>query len=270
MAVYAVGDIQGCYKEFRRLLANINFRPSKDRLMLVGDLVNRGPNSLDVLRFVLDHQERVNIVLGNHELHMLVAHENLNTCRRNDTFFDVLEAPDCDEIMEWLRVQPLAIHDKEHDFIMVHAGIYPQWTLEDCLKRAKEVESVLAGNNYRKFFKKMYGDKPGKWSVELAGSSRLRFIVNAFTRMRFLHSSGKLDFNNVGRPNFKSKRIYPWFNFPSRKKIKPKIVFGHWSTLGVYLNENIIALDSGCCWGSSLSAARLDSDQVTITQIKCR
>ena len=270
MAVYAIGDIQGCYREFRKLLKKIDFQPRRDRLMLVGDLVNRGPDSIGVMRYVLDHQEQIEIVLGNHELHMLVAYEELGEPRLADTFTDVLNAPDCNDIMQWLRLQPLATYNSEMNILMVHAGVYPSWSLEDCLLRAAEASEKLTGKNYRKFLAKMYGNKPNSWSNELSGKKRWRFIVNSFTRMRYLYEDGKLDFSCVLQPGKQPVGLFPWFNFPGRISLATRVVFGHWSSLGLYQDNHVIALDTGCCWGRKLTAIRVDKPELEIIQTKCK
>ncbi len=270
MAVYAIGDVQGCYKQFRRLLDKIEFTPGQDQLMLVGDLVNRGKDSLKVLRFVLKHESSIRVVLGNHDLHLLAASESVPSRRRNDTFFDVLDVPDRSDILYWLRNQPIAVHDRKLDVVMVHAGIHPSWTLRESMDYAAEVETALKGSDYRSFLFKLYGNEPNRWKKNRRGVKRLRFFVNVFTRMRFMKHSGELDFNHVGPPGSQDEGMVPWFNYPSRVPISPTIVCGHWSALGIYNENGVLALDTGCCWGRSLCAARIDVPQFEFTTVRCR
>lgn len=269
MATYAIGDIQGCYSQFRHLLDEIDFCPSKDQLVLLGDLVNRGNESLSVVRFAMKHEQSVNVVLGNHDLFMLSVMEEVAQIRPIDTFSDVLAAPDREEIHEWLCCQPLAIHDSKLNFLAVHAGVHPKWSLSDTMEYAQEIETMLQRTKRKKLLRKMYGNKPRRWSNSLSGWKRLRFILNVLTRMRFISIDGRLDFKEMGACASNKNKLVRWFDYPDRIEIKPTIVFGHWSSLGVFQSPGILAMDSGCCWGRCLSAARLDTKKPEITQILC-
>ncbi|MDE0310351.1 MAG: symmetrical bis(5'-nucleosyl)-tetraphosphatase [Acidiferrobacterales bacterium] len=270
MATYAVGDIQGRYNDLLRLLDRIRFSPESDRLILLGDLVNRGPNSLDVVRFAMSHASSVRTVLGNHDLYLLGVLENIVEARERDTFTDVLSAPDREEILAWVCRQPLVIDEPELNILAVHAGVHPFWTHDDILMHAKQAEQVIAGSGRAEFLMHMLGNKPRRWSDTLAGWDRMRILVNVFTRMRYVKRNGKLDFKEVRTRGKQQKNLVPWFEFPGRVKIRPTIVFGHWSTLGVYQQPGILAMDSGCCWGRCLSAARLDGESFAITQVACK
>lgn len=259
MPAYAIGDLQGCLEPLKRLLDRINFDPSRDRLWFTGDIVNRGPASLESLRFVRSLGERAVTVLGNHDLHLLsVAWTDDRSPRKRDTLDDILEAPDRQELLEWFRCRPLLHHDAELGFTMVHAGLPPQWDLAEARAAAAELESVLQGNHFVKFLRQMYGDKPARWDPKLKGTDRLRFIVNAFTRMRFLRQDGSLELKNKGSLNRAGKELIPWFAFPGRRSAGDRIVFGHWSTLGDLEQENAYGIDTGCVWGGRLTALRLD------------
>jgi bis(5'-nucleosyl)-tetraphosphatase (symmetrical) len=261
MATYAIGDVQGCYDELEKLLGVLNFDQKSDRLWFVGDLVNRGPKSLQVLRFVKGLAERAVVVLGNHDLHLVSEHEGFDTARKGDTFEDVLGAPDRKELVDWLRTRPM-MH-VEGGWAMVHAGLLPQWSIQKGLLLGKEVERALRGASYREFLKHMYGSKPDQWSETLAGWDRLRIIVNAMTRMRFCTPEGKIDFKAKG---VKSPDGYqPWFTL--RRNDKQTIVCGHWSALGVKLSGKLAALDSGCVWGGKLTALRLEDR--TVFEVSC-
>ena len=252
MATYAVGDVQGCFDELQALLARIGFSQDRDRLWFVGDLVNRGPKSLDVLRFVRALEERAITVLGNHDLHLITQHEGFEKKRKDDTFTDVLEAPDAKELIDWLRTRPM-MH-AEGNWVMVHAGLLPDWRIENALSLAKEVERALRGAGYRDFLANMYGSKPTRWDDALAGWDRLRVIVNAMTRMRFCKPDGEMDFHTTGKtppPGF-----LPWHQ--TRGGDERQIVFGHWSTAGLQLTERVAGIDTGCIWGGPLTALRLE------------
>ncbi len=252
MATYAIGDVQGCYDELARLLEKIGFDAARDRLWFVGDLVNRGPNSLAVLRFVRSLGEAAVTVLGNHDLHLLAVANGMKS-KHADTFQDVLAAPDRDELLDWLRARPL-MH-AEGRFALVHAGLLPQWTVHKSLALAKEVQSALASENSGEFFRHMYGGKPDRWSDALAGWERLRVIVNAMTRLRFCTPDGAMDFH------VKSEQApagyLPWFETRPKDE-EAVLVCGHWSALGLKLAPRLAALDSGCVWGGALSALRLE------------
>ena len=253
MATYVIGDLQGCYDEFRALLDKLQFDPDQDQLWLCGDLVNRGPKSLDCLRFVRTIEHSVISVLGNHDLHLLAVSENAGSSR-DAGLQTLLDAPDANELIDWLRHRPLLHYDNELDYCLVHAGIYPRWTLSEARQYASELETVLRSDQYHDFFKHMYGDQPALWSEQLEGWDRLRFICNAFTRMRFCRSDGSLELSVKGSPDSPPPGCSPWFRFPQRTAIETTIFFGHWSTLGLRVESNIHALDTGCVWGGQLIA----------------
>jgi bis(5'-nucleosyl)-tetraphosphatase (symmetrical) len=250
MPTYAIGDVQGCFDELQQLLARFDFKKESDRLWFVGDLVNRGPKSLDVLRFVRDLGDAAVVVLGNHDLHLVSQHEGFERTRGDDTFEPVLRAADRKNLVDWLRTRPM-MH-VEGGYAMVHAGLLPQWSIHEALALGKEVERALQGADYRKFLKNMYGSKPDQWSDSLAGWDRLRVIVNAMTRLRFCTAEGRMEFKAKGRS---APRGYaPWFEF---RKDPETVVCGHWSALGLRLTEKLAAIDSGCVWGGRLTALRL-------------
>ena len=265
MATYAIGDIQGCYDELRQLLDRLAFDPARDRLWLTGDLVNRGPHSLEVLRFVRGLGEQAITVLGNHDLHLLALWQNRHRHFKNtDSLTPILCADDGDELLDWLRQQPLMHYDAQLDIAMIHAGLPPQWDRDTALSCAAEVEQVLRGEDFHEFMQHMYGNKPTRWSDKLTGWDRLRFIVNCLTRLRFCTPAGKLDFKHKGQPGLdEGGKHLPWFQVPGRKSRNIPIVFGHWSTLGLYQQDNVHAIDTGCLWGGQLTALDLVSLQTT-------
>lgn len=264
MATYAIGDVQGCYDELQALLARIAFNAARDRLWFVGDLVNRGPKSLEVLRFVRSLGDGVAVtVLGNHDLHLLCLAEGLAKPREDDTLRAVLTAPDAPDLVAWLRGRPLMHREGGH--AMVHAGLLPQWSIEKALGLAAEVEAALRAPGYREFLAELYGSKPARWSEALEGWDRLRVIVNAMTRMRFCSPEGVMDFHV--KSDKAPAGYLPWFEVrPPRDE--PKIVCGHWSALGLKLTARVSALDAGCVWGGSLAALRLEDG--TLVQLPCR
>ncbi len=269
MALYAIGDIQGCFECLQRLLDSIKFDPSTDQVWLAGDLVNRGPNSLGVLRFVKSLGESAVSVLGNHDLHLLANAYGKGKLRSRDTLQPVLNAPDCDELIEWLRFRPL-FHVKQ-SFALVHAGITPQWTINDACKYALEVENVLQSDQITGFLENMYGNQPAMWDQNLTGWERLRFITNVFTRMRYCTYDGALQMKakHSPPPTKKSSQLVPWYEMENRQSTAATIIFGHWSTLGLKLNQSIISLDTGCVWGGSLTAVRLDESR-QVFQVRCK
>lgn len=260
MAVYAVGDVQGCLTPLRCLLEQVSFDPTQDRLWLVGDLVNRGPQSLETLRFLYAMRDAVTAVLGNHDLHLLAVAHNVERLKKGDTLREILDAPDCAELLDWLRCQPLIHHDAERQITMVHAGIPPQWTLKKALKRAAEVEEVLRDDSRLPFFLDgMYGNEPNKWDSDLHGITRLRVITNYFTRMRFCTADGRLEFKSKEGLGSAPKGYAPWFSHPERKMRGQKIIFGHWAALQGQCSEpGVIALDSGCVWGGAMTLLDID------------
>lgn len=258
MAVYAVGDVQGCYDELRRALDGVAFEPGQDRLWFVGDLVNRGPQSLEVLRYVRGLGETAVCVLGNHDLHLLaLAAGNL---REGDdhTLDAVVAAPDRDELLAWLRHRPLIHHDAELDFLMIHAGLPPQWDLTTALACAHEVEAVLRDDRHGEYFRHMYGNKPRRWRPDLRGMERWRFTTNCLTRLRYCELDGRLALKEKGPPGSQATGCIPWFAHPRRATRDQRIVFGHWSTLGYVAEHNVWALDTGCLWGGALTLLRID------------
>jgi bis(5'-nucleosyl)-tetraphosphatase (symmetrical) len=269
LAVYAIGDLQGCYDSFRRLLDKLEFDPLADRLWLTGDLVNRGPKSLKTLRFVKSLGDVVNVVLGNHDLHLLaLANDIRYSNNRFDALWKVLTAPDSTELLDWLRRRPLAHFDAELNTLMVHAGVPPFWNTEKTLALAAEVEKCLRGDDYTAFLEKMYGNKPAKWSDDLHGNKRLRLIVNCLTRMRMIRPNGRLDFTHAGPPESAEKGLIPWFDAPNTAWRGTRIVFGHWSALGLVVRPDIISVDTGCVWGRRLTAVRLTGEPKT-TKVRC-
>ena len=270
MAVYAIGDIQGCFDELQALLHLIKFDQANDQLWFCGDLVNRGPKSLATLRFVKGLGDAAVTVLGNHDLHLLAKAEGFGKQLKQDTLDEILNAPDCDELMFWLRHQPLLHHDSELGYSMVHAGLPPQWDMATAATCARELEQQLRGADYHKFIRVMYGNQPDKWSDELTGVDRWRFITNVFTRLRFCYADGRLELKAKGKPGTQTIGTIPWFEAPGRKTKNNRIVFGHWSTLGVGMKNNVLSLDGGCLWGGQLVAVRLDLDAPEWSTIDCK
>lgn len=257
MAIYALGDIQGCYDELQRLLSKIRFDPSKDKLWFAGDLVNRGPKSLQVLRFVKSLGDQAVTVLGNHDLHLLALSQGNLSHNKKGTLKRVLEAPDRVELIEWLRHRPIMVQHEKKGYCMVHAGLPPQWDLATAMGCARELETVLRGPGFNRFCHEMYGDKPDLWSQDLDGMDRLRYITNCFTRMRYCTREGRISLKEKGPPIEESSAIIPWFEAPGRLAEKERILFGHWSTLGYRQAGRAYCLDSGCFWGGKLTALRL-------------
>ncbi len=265
MATYAVGDIQGCCTELQKLLEQLRFDPAADRLWLVGDLVNRGPDSLGVLRLVKSLGNAAITVLGNHDLHLLAVAEGVAELHRSDTFSDILSAPDRDELLAWLRAQRL-LH-AEGDFVLVHAGLLPSWTVKQAQELAHEVEAALRGDLHHQFFARMYGNHPDHWEDGLTGYQRLRVITNAFTRMRICTVLGEMEFKFKGEVQDRPDGYLPWFDVPQRASAGVTVVCGHWSALGLKVTPRVIALDTGCLWGGALSAVRLEDRKAF--QIPC-
>lgn len=271
MATYAVGDIQGCALAFEELLEKCQFDPSTDTVWVCGDIVNRGPHSLDALRLIKSLGRSAITVLGNHDLHLLAVDAKLRRSRPDDTLNPILKAPDRDELIHWLRHQPLIHCDPSIRTLMVHAGVYPGWTKKQLVSRANEVQKILRSDDYVSLLKNMYRHKPDKWDKNLAGWERYRFIVNALTRMRFCDKKAKLNFSQKGPPGSQPKSLKPWFEHPDLKCQSWRIVFGHWSALGYLQQKNIISLDSGCVWGGKLTLVQLDADYPTpIWQLNCQ
>ncbi len=259
MVAYAIGDVQGCFDELRLLLDKIAFDPGHDRLYFVGDIVNRGPQSLETVRFIRSLGEAAACVLGNHDLHLLAVACGASHPKRRDTFGDILSAPDRDELLQWLRGLPLLCHSVG-EFYLIHAGLPPQWDMETASRCAREVEKVLRGDDYAEFFHHMYGDAPAQWSEELEGWPRIRFITNCFTRLRYCDANGVLDMKEKLAPGHQPTHLMPWFRVPGRRSMGAKIIFGHWSTLGFHAENDCYCLDTGCLWGGELTALRLDEE----------
>lgn len=263
MAIYAIGDVQGCFRELTALLAQIHFRPRDDQLWFAGDLVNRGPQSLDVLRFVKGLGDRAITVLGNHDLHLLAVAAGKRPLRRKDTIEDILRASDREPLLMWLRTRPLLHHDADLGFTLIHAGLPPQWDLATAKRCAGEVQAALQGPDYSHFLGQMFGDQPGRWSDRLTGLARLRFITNCLTRLRYCDPDGVLNLTESGPPGTQNPSSMPWFAVPSRRSRGERILFGHWATLqlnqAVDPRHHVYHLETGCTWGGHLTALCLDS-----------
>ena len=268
MATYAIGDIQGCYHAFQTLLARLQFNPHEDTLWLVGDIINRGAGSLDVLRWCYQHQNQLKVVLGNHDLHALAVAHGVRPAHRSDTLQAILDAPDSDALLTWLRHQPLIVSND--DYLMVHAGLLPQWQKVEALKHAQEVESVLQSPNYTYFLSNMYGNTPNVWHDDLEGIERLRIITNVMTRMRVCTAEGELEFGFKGELQDIPSDYLPWFDVPNRQTQTLNIICGHWSALGLQQRGNIHALDTGCLWGGKLTAMCLETKAITQVNFDAR
>ncbi len=265
MTHYAVGDIQGCYAELMDVLDQVGFDPDEDVLWVAGDMVNRGPDSLATLAFLYQYRDSVQCVLGNHDLHLLAIYFGQRKSKGSDTIDEIIDAPQAEQWIDWLRHQPLCIYDEYNDFTMVHAGIAPQWTLAEALSYSREVEAVLQSDYIVDFLANMYGNKPAIWRDDLEGFDRLRCITNYFTRMRICDRNGKLDLDYKGDIPDIPPGYYPWFKHPQRQTAQQKIVFGHWAALGGHINnKNLFGLDSGCVWGQALTLMQLDTYDLTI------
>jgi len=273
MALYLIGDIQGCDTALQKLLDTIGFSPSRDTVVLLGDLVNRGPESAAVLRRVQGYGASALSLLGNHDLHLLGVAHGARKPGRKDTLAGVLEAPDSEAMLEWVRQQHMALHMQIDggDLLMVHAGVLPQWTVGDTLVLAAEVESVLRGPALGEFLLTMYGNEPAQWNDTLTGSARLRAIVNALTRMRFCSPKGVMEFESKDGAATAPEGFMPWFDVPGRKTANATVAFGHWSTLGWLSRPDLLSTDTGCVWGGCLSAVRIGAtlDERELIQVKC-
>lgn len=270
MAVYAIGDVQGCFAALQALLRKLAFNAEQDTLWFTGDLVNRGPQSAEVLRFVSSMGERAVSVLGNHDLHLLAVAHGTARQARADSFADVLGAADREQLLAWLRQRPLLHHDAELGYTLVHAGLLPQWDLAQACAVAGEVENALRGPSYVDLLGHMYGDLPDQWDDTLSGWQRLRVVVNAFTRLRYCTVDGRMDLAPVGAPGSQPSHLMPWFHVPHRRTRNLNLVFGHWSTLGPWQGDGVIALDSGCLWGRSLTSVRLDGPLREFVAVTCQ
>jgi bis(5'-nucleosyl)-tetraphosphatase (symmetrical) len=265
VATYAIGDIQGCFRSLMALLEEIGFRPGPDTLWFVGDLVNRGEDSLATLRWCQANDAHIVCVLGNHDLHLLAVAEGGAKRHKSDTLEEILEAPDRSELLDWLARRPL-LH-REGGWMMVHAGLLPQWSADDAVRLAGEVEAMLRGPGRNAFLKDMYGVQPDRWRDDLTGMDRLRVIVNALTRLRVCDVHGAMEFRHKGLPSDTPVGFYPWFLAPGRRTAHVPIVCGHWSALGLVLEDNLAALDTGCLWGGKLTSLRLEDRRVF--QVAC-
>ena len=265
MPTYAIGDVQGCYAELRSLLRECGFDARRDRLWLVGDLVNRGPRSLEVLRLVADLGDRAHTVLGNHDLHLVASACGVRRPRDKDTFHDVLDAADGEALVAWLRDRPVIHHDPERGYVMAHAGIAPAWRIDAAVRLGNELSEALRAPDHPRVLSSMYGNGPDTWRDSLAGLDRLRFITNAFTRMRYCHADGRLDFSQAGPPGDQSPSLVPWFTLRDADADGARIVFGHWATLQLRAalprDLHVRHVDTGCVWGGSLTALRLEDDR---------
>jgi bis(5'-nucleosyl)-tetraphosphatase (symmetrical) len=262
MTTYAIGDLQGCFEPLERLLRKVGFSPARDRLLFAGDLVNRGPQSLEVLRFVKSLGPAATTVLGNHDLHLIAASRKGNF-GPNDTFTEIMRASDCGQLLDWLLLQPLAYADTESGALMIHAGLAPQWDRAQALALAQEVSAMLNSSKGDRFLAQMYGNDPDIWDDELRGVLRLRFVVNCLTRLRYCEADGSVHLKPSGKPGTQSKGLMPWFEVPGRRTAKDTIIFGHWSTLGQvhWPQARVYGLDTGCLWGGCLTALNLTTMQ---------
>lgn len=268
MAVYAIGDIQGCFSKLEQLLDKINFNASKDQLWFVGDLVNRGERSLETIQFVRSLGNSAKCVLGNHDIYLIACYAGVQKCKSKSSLNQILQHPQVDEIIEWLRFQLLLHFDAELNWLMVHAGLIPQWDLATAQTCASEVEAQLRGKDYAKFLDQAFGDSPSLWTSELSKQDRWRVTLNAFTRLRLCDKQGAMNFSYKGTLGKQQKNLHAWFDVP-RNSENLNIIFGHWSALGLKQTHNLLGLDTGCIWGEQLTAARIDCKPVTLHQVEC-
>jgi bis(5'-nucleosyl)-tetraphosphatase (symmetrical) len=270
MATWAIGDIQGCHDELARLIDKLRFDPARDMLWFCGDLVNRGGQSLAVLRTVKAIGDRAIVALGNHDLSLLAIAERKreDQARVNPELREILFAPDREELLGWLRQQKLLHVDRELGFMLVHAGLFPRWTTEEALEIAREIEDRLRSEGYRRLMKQLFGNKPDLWTPKLRGIDRWRAGINVFTRMRYCDVRGRIGFGDKGAPGTQRPGLYPWYEVPGQVKRDLRIVCGHWSTLGRFAGLGIHAIDTGCVWGGALTALRLDSEEPEYVSIK--
>jgi bis(5'-nucleosyl)-tetraphosphatase (symmetrical) len=270
VARFAIGDVQGCHDELLELLKQLGFRPDRDQLVFVGDLVNRGPQSLEVLRFVKSLGANALCVLGNHDLHLL-AHYFAPERRlhRGDTLQAVLDAPDCRSLVEWLLALPLAIHDTAREELVVHAGLVPQWSAADAAAHGEQASRALR-EDPQKFLGNMYGNEPDTWRDDLKNKERLRFTINVLTRLRYCTAEGRVNLKLKESPRDTPGPFAPWFSHANRMSADTRVIFGHWSTLGLLQRKNLLALDTGCVWGGSLTAVNLDDPQAKPVSLDCR
>jgi bis(5'-nucleosyl)-tetraphosphatase (symmetrical) len=265
--IYLVGDVQGCADALERLLSEVGFSPSRGRIVVLGDLVNRGPGSRAVLRRLMALGDAARCLLGNHDLHLLAVAHGVRAAHRNDTFADVLEASDRHVLLDWLRAQPLAL--EEAGWLCVHAGLVPQWSASTALTLAAEVEAVLRGPALADFVRVMYGNQPARWDDALSGPERWRFVVNVLTRIRFCTADGTLDFQTKEGAGAAPSGHLPWFEVPGRLSAGQPIACGHWSTLGLVNRADLLSIDTGCVWGGALTAVRVDGGRREVIQVRC-
>ena len=260
MALYLIGDVQGCDDALARLLAHIGFSPSRDQLVLLGDLVNRGPDSLGVLRRMMRLDGAARCLLGNHDLHLLALAHGVRPAHRKDTLAAVLQASDRAVLLGWLRHQPLALRERVagHELLMVHAGVLPSWTAQQTLALAQEVAQMFASERFDGFLRQMYGNTPQQWSAQLEGVDRWRAVVNVLTRLRFCSIDDRMEFDTKEGAHAAPAGYLPWFDVPGRRTADITVAFGHWSTLGRLARDDVLALDTGCVWGRQLSAVRIE------------
>jgi len=260
MATYAIGDIQGCAESLKALVDRLSFRPHSDRLWFVGDLVNRGPESAEVIRLIRAAGPQAQVVLGNHDLHLLAVASGARPIQPSDTMHDVLQAADRDDLIDWIRYQPLA--HAQGKTLMVHAGVLPGWSIAKTLALAEEVARRLRSSHWQDFLHEIYGNGPGHWKEGLRGGARYRMIVNVLTRLRYLKPDGSLDFKCKVSPSLAPAELAPWFSAHGRVTRRQRIVFGHWSTLGLLRTPGLLGIDTGCAWGGYLTAVRLEDEAV--------
>jgi len=267
MSTYAIGDLQGCHKELIQLLDEINFNNKNDQIWFVGDMVNRGPQSLACLRLIKSLGDSAKVVLGNHDLHLLAVANKVRKPHKKDTVNKIIESKDADDLLSWVTNLPLLVNDPDLDFTMVHAGLPPQWSLYQAIELAQETESLLRSDKFNDFLNYMYGDQPDKWSDSLKDYDRHRFIINCFTRIRYCDANGRLNLKEKGKPGTQTNSLTTWYAISNRKTKNNKILFGHWSTIHLgneknFKQYNVYPLDTGCLWGGELTAMRLDDEKL--------
>lgn len=274
MSKYIVGDIQGCFDSLQALLRKVNFNPNKDTLYCVGDLVNRGPKSLKTMRFLRSLGDSCRIVLGNHDLHLISVYYGIRKSAKKDTLTKLLDSSDAKKLIKWLRSQPLMIYDKKDQFVISHAGIYPKWTINQALEHSSFFSNALQSKGFKAVLKSMYGNEPTQLNSGSDYDAKLRFTVNAFTRMRFCNKNGDLSFSEKGSPSLEipfhdiSGDTFSWFQLPHKRPTNVTFLFGHWSSLGLYQDKNLFCLDSGCVWGNKLSLYDFDNKQLISVKSK--
>ncbi|MCG7198268.1 symmetrical bis(5'-nucleosyl)-tetraphosphatase [Marinobacter pelagius] len=260
MTDYAIGDIQGCYERLRDVLAKVDFSPSRDRLWVAGDLINRGPSSLQTLRYIESLGDSAVVVLGNHDLHLLAVALGGHAPKRKDTLHDILDAPDCDRLLQWLRQQNFCVYDRKRNFVMAHAGLPHIWAVEEAVRYGREVEAVIRSDQAEYYFTHMYGNQPERWEPGLTGMDRWRVITNYFTRMRFIAEDGTLELATKESAGNAPEGYAPWFRFPRQDDVR--VIFGHWAALeGNTGSDRFIGLDTGCVWGGVLTVMNLDTGE---------